>query len=141
MSLTLKTSVALSLVLLIVPVFAQTAAAPPNYDSKTETTTKGVIEEIKTLTVGKRTDYTEAIVKSGDDKIEIYLSPKPFQDEMGINFAKGDEISVTGSRVKQEGDKQEPTSVILAREIVKGTDTLMFRDDKGKPVWDERTGK
>jgi hypothetical protein len=141
MSLTLKTSVALSLVLLIVPMFAQTAAAPPNYDSKTETTTKGVIEEIKTLTVGKRTDYTEAIVKSGDDKIEIYLSPKPFQDEMGINFAKGDEISVTGSRVKQEGDKQEPTSVILAREIVKGTDTLMFRDDKGKPVWDERTGK
>jgi hypothetical protein len=141
MSLTLKTSVALSLVLLIVPMFAQTAAAPPNYDSKTETKTKGVIEEIKTLTVGKRTDYTEAIVKSGDDKIEIYLSPKPFQDEMGINFAKGDEISVTGSRVKQEGDKQEPTSVILAREIVKGTDTLMFRDDKGKPVWDERTGK
>jgi hypothetical protein len=141
MSLALKSSVALSLVLSIAPALSQTAAAPPKvdppkYDSQTETKAKGVIEEIKTFTLGKRTDYTEAIVKSGDDKIEIYISPKPFQDEMGISFAKGDEISVTGSRVKQED-----VSVILAREIVKGTDTLMFRDDKGKPVWDERTGK
>jgi hypothetical protein len=24
---------------------------------------------------------------------------------------------------------------------VKGSDTLLFRDDKGKPVWDSRTGK
>jgi hypothetical protein len=136
MSLALKSSIALSLFLSIAPAISQTTAASPKYDSQTETKTKGVIEEIKTFTLGKRTDYTEAIVKSGDDKIEIYISPKPFQDEMGISFAKGDEISVTGSRVKQED-----VSVILAREIVKGTDTLMFRDDKGKPVWDERTGK
>jgi hypothetical protein len=32
-------------------------------------------------------------------------------------------------------------TVIFARELVKGTDTLLFRDDKGKPVWDWRTGK
>jgi hypothetical protein len=24
---------------------------------------------------------------------------------------------------------------------VKGQDTLLFRDDKGNPVWDSRTGK
>jgi hypothetical protein len=136
MSLTLKTLIALSLLLSVTAALSQTPAPPPKYDSQTETKTKGVIEEIKTFTLGKRTDYTEAIVKSGDDKIEIYLSPKPYQDEMGISFAKGDEISVTGSKVKQED-----ASVILAREIVKGPDTLMFRDDKGKPVWDERTGK
>jgi uncharacterized protein YdeI (BOF family) len=135
MSFAVRTVVVLSLVLSTAPAFSQTPT-PPKYDSQTETKTKGTIEEIKTLTVGKRTDYTEAIVKSGDDKIEIYLSPKPYQDEMGINFAKGDEISVTGSKVKQDD-----ANVILAREVVKGTDTLMFRDDKGKPVWDERTGK
>jgi hypothetical protein len=37
--------------------------------------------------------------------------------------------------------KQEASEVILAREMVKGTDTLMFRDNKGNPVWDPRTGK
>lgn len=31
--------------------------------------------------------------------------------------------------------------VILARELVKGTDTLQFRDDKGNPLWDLRTSK
>jgi hypothetical protein len=55
---------------------------------------------------------------------------------MGISFSKGDEIAITGSKVKQEG-----AEVILAREMIRGTDTLMFRDNKGNPVWNERTGK
>ena len=42
---------------------------------------------------------------------------------------------MTGSKVKQD-----TSDIILARELVKGTDTLMFRDGKGKPVWDERGG-
>jgi hypothetical protein len=33
------------------------------------------------------------------------------------------------------------TDMILARELVKGTDTLLLGDDKGNPVWDWRTGK
>ena len=50
--------------------------------------------------------------------------------DMGVSFSKGDEISLTGSKVKQgEAD------LILAREVVKGTDTLVLRDDKGNPVW------
>ncbi len=131
--------VALSLLLCVVPALSQKAPpapAAPKYDSQTETKTKGTIEEVNTLTVGSRKDYTEVIVKSGDVLVNIYISPKPFQDEMGISFAKGDEIAVTGSKVKQED-----SDVILAREVVRGTDTLMFRDGKGKPVWDERTGK
>jgi hypothetical protein len=86
--------------------------------------------------MGTRKDFTELILKSGDDKLHIYVCPKPFQDEMGISFTKGDEIAVTGSKVKQE-----ELDVILARQLTKGTDTLMFRDEKGNPVWDSRTGK
>jgi hypothetical protein len=110
--------------------------SPPKYDFQTEMKTKGVVEEINVLTVGSRKDFTELVLKSGTDKLHIYVCPKPFQDEMGINFTKGDAIEVTGSKVKQD-----TSEVILAREMVKGTDTLMFRDGKGKPVWDERTGK
>ena len=108
----------------------------PKYDLHTETKTKGVVDEVKLLPLGTRKDFTELIIKSGDDKIHIYLCPKPFQEEMGISFSKGDEVAVTGSKVKQEA-----LDVILAREFVKGADTLMFRDDKGKPVWDSRTSK
>lgn len=106
------------------------------YDLHTETKTKGMIDEVNLLSVGSRKDFTELIIRNGEDKIHVYVCPKPFQEEMGISFSKGDEIAVTGSKVKQD-----TLEVILARQVVKGTDTLMFRDEKGKPVWDARTGK
>jgi hypothetical protein len=108
----------------------------PKYDLQSETKIKGVIDAVNLLSVGSRKDFTELIIKNGDDSTHIYLCPKPFQEEMGMSFTKGDQIAVTGSKVKQDA-----SDVILARELVKGTDTLMFRDDKGKPVWDSRTGK
>ena len=49
---------------------------------------------------------------------------------MGMSFGKGDEIALTGSKVKQgEAD------LTLAREVVKKEDTFVLRDDKGNPVW------
>ena len=108
----------------------------PKYDLQTETKTKGIIDEINLLTVGTRKDFTELIIKSGEDKVHVYVCPKPFQEEMGISFSKGDEITVTGSKVKQD-----TADVTLARQLVKGTDTMLFRDEKGNPVWDWRTGK
>ena len=131
-------AVAVSVLLCAAAAFSQKSpsSGPPKYDRQTEMKTSGVIEEINVLTVGSRKDFTELVLKSGDDKLHIYVCPKPFQDEMGISFIKGDELAVTGSKVKQE-----TADVILAREVVKGTDTLMFRDEKGKPVWDDRTGK
>ena len=130
----------LFLLLWVSPGLAQKAqkgdSSLPNYDLHTETKLKGVIDEVNLLPVGTRKDFTELIIKNGEDKAHIYLCPKPFQEEMGMSFSKGDQIAVTGSKVKQD-----TADVILARELVKGTDTLLFRDDKGKPVWDWRTGK
>jgi hypothetical protein len=130
----------LFLFLCVIPARSQKPAATdhplPKYDLQTETKTKGVVDEVNVLALGTRKDFTELVIKNGDDKLRVYLCPKPFQDEMGITFSKGDEIAVTGSKVKQE-----TLDVILARQLVKGTDTLMFRDDKGNPVWDPRTGK
>jgi len=119
------------------PAFAAPQDAPaPKYDLQTEAKVKGVVEEEKLVTLGSRKDFTELVIKSGEEKLTVYVCPKPYQDEMGITLAKGDEVSVTGSKVKQDA-----ADVILARELVKGSDTFMFRDSKGKPVWDPRTGK
>ena len=137
-----KTFIAASLFFLLYAIPALPQKAPPadhsapKYDLQTEAKTSGIVDAINVLSWGTRKDFTELIVKSGDDKVHIYLCPKPFQDEMGISFSKGDEISVTGSKVKIEA-----ADVILARSLVKGADTLMFRDPKGNPVWDARTGK
>ena len=132
--------IALSLLLWVTPGLSQKPQPEdsnlPKYDVHAEVKTKGEIDEVNLRSVGTRKDFTELIIKNGDEKIHIYVCPKPFEEEMGIGFSKGDQIAVTGSKVKHEG-----AEVILARELVKGEDTLLFRDSKGAPVWDARTGK
>jgi len=102
----------------------------PKYDSHTETKTKGVVDEIKEFPLANKREITELMVKNGNDTFRVFLCPRSFQDEMGVNFSKGDEISLTGSKVKLED-----ADVILGKEVVKGNDTLLLRDDKGNPVW------
>ncbi|HYM77167.1 MAG TPA: hypothetical protein VE377_14435 [Candidatus Dormibacteraeota bacterium] len=108
--------------------------APPKYDPATETTVKGTVAELKLIppTGGKQDAYL--VTRTGPDKdkdiVQIYLCPKKFLDDMGITFKTDESIQVTGSKVKQDG-----ADLILAREIVKGGETLTFRFQDGKPAW------
>ena len=115
-----------------VPLLAQKAqeTSPPKYDFHTEIKMKGTVEEVRLPPKGREREVAHLLVKTGTDTTDVYLCPKSFLDDMGVNFSKGDEIGLTGSKVKQgEAD------LILAREVVKGTDTLVLRDNKGSPVW------
>jgi hypothetical protein len=103
---------------------------PPKYDLGTESKTKGIVEEVKLPPKGSERQAAHLMVKSGDSIVDVYLCPGSFLDDMGVRFSKGDEISLTGSKVKQ-GD----VDLFVAREVAKGTDTLVLRDDKGNPVW------
>jgi hypothetical protein len=104
--------------------------AGPKYDVSTEAKFKGTIEDLKLPPKGSEKQIAYVTIKTDTDTIEIYLCPKSFIDDMGVSFAKGDEIAFTGSKVKA-GD----ADMVLAREVVKGTDTLVLRDNKGNPVW------
>jgi hypothetical protein len=106
------------------------AQASPKYDPSTEAKFKGTIEDLKLPPKGSEKQIEYLMIKSGTDTLEIYLCPKSFVDDMGVSFAKGDEIAFTGSKIK-EGQGE----MVLAREVVRGTDTLVLRDDKGNPVW------
>ena len=108
--------------------------APPKYDPATETTVKGTVGELKLVppTGGKPIAYL--VTKTGPDKekdtVQIFLCPKSFLDQMGIAFKTDEAIEVKGSKVKQDG-----ADLILAREMVKGGETLTFRFPDGKPAW------
>ena len=115
--------------LLILSAFSA-AQAGPKYNPSTESKFKGVVEELKLPPKGNPKDVAHLMIKNGDDVLDIYLCPKAFMDDMGVTFAKGDEIAFTGSKIK-DGE----ADLILAREVVKGPDTLILRDDKGNPVW------
>ena len=47
-----------------------------------------------------------------------------------LAFSKGDQLEVTGTKVKFEG-----VDTIFAREVKRGGDTFVFRDKDGKPIW------
>jgi hypothetical protein len=114
----------------------QEQSSLPKYDLHTEMKAKGVVDDVKPLQLGTKEDTTEIMMKSGTDMLVVFLCPKAYQEEMSISLGKGDEIALTGSRVKREG-----SDIILVREVVKGNDTMVLRDDKGNPVWNWHTGK
>jgi hypothetical protein len=106
------------------------APASPKYDLQNEAKFKGTVEEVKLPPKGSEKDAAHLLVKSGTDTIDVYLCPGSFLEDMGVSFKKGDEIALTGSKIKQD-----TADLILAREVVKGTEDLVLRDEKGAPVW------
>jgi hypothetical protein len=85
---------------------------------------------VKLRPKGSEKEAAHLLVKAGTDIADVYLCPKAFLDDMGVSFSKGDEMALTGSKVEQH-----EADLILAREVVKGTNTLVLRDKKGNPVW------
>jgi hypothetical protein len=118
--------------LCLLPATAQKSQqpSPPKYDLHTETKMKATVEEVKLPPKGSEKEVAYLLVKIEADSVDVYLCPKSFFDDMGMSFSKGDEVALTGSKVKHgEAD------LVLAREVVRGNDTFVLRDEKGNPVW------
>jgi hypothetical protein len=116
---------------LAVPLLAQKPDIDaPKYDPKSEATITGTIEEVKDYTSGKGEVGTLLVIKTAAETIDVRLCPTSFLKEFEVVFAKGDKVEVTGSKVTIS-DKP----AVLAREIVRGNNTLVLRDKKGAPVW------
>jgi hypothetical protein len=109
--------------------FAMAQKPSPKYDKATETKLTSVVQDLKTVTVNGQ-ERLSLIVKDGTETIEVYVAPKPFLMDMSTDFAKGDQVEITGSKVKVD-----EATIILAREVVKGNNTLVLRDKAGEPVW------
>ena len=106
-------------VVVVLPARAQkkpAGAALPRYDLQAEIKIKGTVEEVKLPPKGSEKEIVHLLVNDGTNSIDVYLCPKTFLDDMGMSFAKGDQVGMTGSKAKQ-GD----ADVFLVREIVKGT--------------------
>ncbi len=106
------------------------AQSAPKYDIATETRLKGTVDEVKQITTAKGDPAIHLMVKTATELLEVYLCPNAYLQEMEMAFAKGDQVEVTGSKVKADD-----ADVILAKDITKGNDTLVLRDKKGIPVW------
>lgn len=124
--------VCLAAMFLLAPlVMAQNAAAQaPKYDVAKEVTVKGTVDEVKEVPNPKGQIGIYLMVKSGADTLEVRLCPNSFLKEFEVAFKKGDQLTITGSKVKVD-----EKDVILAREIEFGNNKITLRDKEGVPVW------
>jgi hypothetical protein len=110
----------------------------PTYDVKTETTIKGTVESVETITGtggrGRRAmGGTHLVVKTDRETIEVHVGPTAYLTEKGVTLAKGDTLEIVGSRVTID---KEP--VVIAKQIKKGDNTWTLRDASGRPLWSGR---
>jgi len=102
------------------------------YDVKSEVhIDKAVVQDVQDTTLPNGQHRMVLTVKSGSDMYTVSLSPKAYLEVMDATFAQGDQVQITGSKVTDSEGK----TIILAREIIKGGDTLVFRDKNGEPAW------
>ena len=118
-------AVALIVLTTLLALSAQTPA-PPKYVKSSEVKVKGVVEEVKTAADGN----VHLTLKTDKGLLDVFIAPEKFLKEMEITFAKGDALEVLGSLVAA-GE----APLLLAREVTRGGDVMMVRDDNGKPVW------
>ena len=109
--------------------------ASPMYDVKTETTIKGTVENVETVTGGggrgrHALGGTHLTVKTEKETVEVHVGPTAYLTEKGITLAKGDTLEIFGSRITIA---EEP--VVIARQIKKGDNTWALRDASGRPLW------
>ncbi len=114
--------------------FAQAGPGPGQrarqYDPSTEMTMKGTVAGVTQQAGRNGWNGTHLTLKTDDTAIQVHVGPSAYVEQQGFSFANGDEIEVTGSKVKMGGQ-----DVLLAREIKKDSNVLKLRDAQGVPLW------
>ncbi len=106
---------------------------PPVYNVATEVTLSGMVDEVKIVPGAGSQGGVHLMLRTTSESLEIDLGPEWFMTQQKYKLAKGDTVTVTGSRLKAG-----TTDRVIAREIKKGTETMTFRDAKGFPKWSGR---
>ena len=116
----------------------------PVYDPSTETTVKGTVEEVQQLT-GKPVpgpnetmwnmcprgwSGTHLILTTDQGTLAVHVGPTAYLTSKNFSISMGDELTITGSKVRYLG-----SDFLIAREITKGGQVLTLRDTKGFPLW------
>lgn len=102
----------------------------PRYDTATEVTLRGTITKVESHMGRMGWNGTHLVVSFESETLTVHVGPSNYVDQQGFSFAAGEQIEVTGSRIKLEG-----TDVLIAREIKKGEKVLTLRNAQGIPAW------
>ena len=125
--------------LLAVPALALAQGGPPPgkgmgaarmYDPATVVTIAGTVTGENRVDRGMGHKGVHLVLKTAEGEIPVHLGPDFWVDQQSVKIAKGDEITVKGSRITFEGKP-----AIIAQTVTKGGSTLTLRDASGTPAW------
>src|SRR5688572_1564684 len=102
----------------------------PRYDPATELTLPGTITKVETHVGRMGWNGTHVVFRFDAETLTVHVGPSNYLAQQGFSFAVGEQIQVTGSRIKLEGE-----DVLIAREIKKGNKILTLRNSQGIPAW------
>jgi hypothetical protein len=101
------------------------------YDPRTVETLRGDVASVETVTGAKgRSGGVHLAVRTDRETVSVHLGPAWWVEKQKLHIAKGDAVEVRGSRITYDGKP-----AVIAREVTKGGDTLVLRNEAGVPVW------
>ena len=108
---------------------------PQMYDRGTESTYTGTISVVETVAGAQGTGRRglgglHVTLKTSSESVIVHLGPVDFLNKQKLTVAAGDEVEITGSRVTMGGE-----TVLLARQVRKGSQSWTLRDASGRPLW------
>jgi hypothetical protein len=102
----------------------------PVYDPATVVNLPGTVASVRQVPSGSPLAGLHLMVQSKTGTFDVYLGPSAFLKFLKVSFPAGDQIEVTGSKVKLEN-----ADVIMTREVNDGYARITLRDANGAPVW------
>lgn len=99
------------------------------YDPNTETTVKGTVAKVTEIGDQSWTG-THLTLRTNEQTYDVHVGPSAYVAKSGFTFSAGNQIEVTGSKVKIDG-----ADAIVAREIKKDGKVMTLRDRQGIPKW------
>ncbi len=100
------------------------------YDPTTEVTLTGTVDEV--LLQAGRGGATGLHLQVSDEgeTFDVHVGPTFYLFPEGLEVLKGDQVSVTGSKIVVDG-----APALIVKEISKGDFAITLRDEIGLPVW------
>ncbi len=99
------------------------------YNPANEVVVKGVVEQVQEfacpVSEGEMGDHL--MLRTADGVVQVHLAASRIMRSQNLRFAPGDQIEVVGSKIRFHGNDD-----LIAREIIRGNESFIFRDPAGK---------
>jgi hypothetical protein len=110
----------------------------PLYNTATEVTIAGTVDEVQQLNgIAGQTwscprgwTGTHLMLKTDAGTLAVHVGPSAYLASKNFTIAKGDKLTILGSRVQYQG-----SDFLIAKEITKGNEVLTLRNSAGFPMW------